>query len=465
MAQITHDERLGKIRRLLADAQKMPPKEHEVVRLPDTRGEAVLAHVINMNVGDVLLNPHSHRVRAQLEDDPEWSSLRDDPFSERAQNVIQRHVIDARDPDEFVALKESLVREGQTDPGVMTEKGVLVNANTRAAALRELEDPSLQYIRVAVLPDTFDNAEISLLELRLQMQRELKVDYTLTNELIFIEELANERHFPLTQIAREMRIYPENERKAANEVERRLKMLDLIRLMQQIPSEPIKLTFFDGLKLEQMRGLLSAYESAMGRSESEAQELLRNFLLSAAAGVISVHQIRQIDAPFMRDYMVPQLEDDEGVGPWVDDLLAPRTSGTPTGIDLLSPTSDDSTRTLDPTRLIEILTSRDKRVEVPGSSIVLDRADVADAVNAAITSGIADKRRDERSENRLEAPRDALRKATKEITACAEAVRQVRNDPEFDSKKRKALETNFNKLARAVRDLQSELQNADVLDT
>ena len=124
----------------------------------------------------------------------------------------------ARTAEEFAALKDSLFREGQTDPGVMTHEGVLVNANTRAVAMREFEDPAKRYIRVAVLPPTAQPSEMALLELRLQMQKELKVDYSLTNELLFIEELSNERGLSDGQIARELRISPESPRKGENEV-------------------------------------------------------------------------------------------------------------------------------------------------------------------------------------------------------------------------------------------------------
>ena len=464
MTQITQEEREAKIRQLLADAQRQPPKEHEIMRLPETRGEPVHAHVVSMSVDDVLLNPNSHRVRSQLEDDVEWASLRQDPFGEEAQRLIQRHVVEARNADDFAALSESLIREGQTDPGVLTTKGVLVNANTRVAALRQLDDPARRYIRVAVLPETFDPDEISLLELRLQMQRELKVAYSLTNELIFIDELASKRRFSNVQIAREMRIHPESERKGTAEVERRLRMLDLIRRMQQIPSERLKLTFFDTLSLQQLRDLLSDYDSAIDRSEPEAEALLRGFLLSTAAGVVSVHLIRKVDADFVDEYMVPQLEDDELIGPWTEHLISPSARTDPAGLDLLAPGDEDGDDRADVVSLIDILTAHDRRVDVPGTSIVLDRNDVADAVNSAIRSGIAEKQRERRSENQLEAPRDLLRKATKQIQECAGAVQRLSDNPDFDTAKQKALESNYNKLTRALRKLESDLKKAGIVD-
>jgi len=148
----------------------------------------------------------------------------------------------ARKPDDLAGLRDSLLKEGQAEPGVMTFDGVLVNANTRAVVIREFDDPAKKYLRVAVLPSHASPDELSLLELRLQMQKPLKVDYSLTNELLFIEELSSERELKDGQIAKELRIFPENDKKGAAEVNLRLKLLDLIRNLQLIPSQRIPIT-------------------------------------------------------------------------------------------------------------------------------------------------------------------------------------------------------------------------------
>lgn len=220
-------------------------------------GEPLLCDVIKISVDEVLLNHQSHRLRAQLEDDPEWADCKNDPHAEAAQTVIRRLVRETRGPEAFKALKESLERDGQTDAGVITHDGVLVNANTRAVALDELyQDPAKRFIRVAVLPTTIKPNEIALLELRLQMQKELKEPYTMTNELLFIEELSNERHLPDAQIAQELRIFPESVKKGEAEVRLRLQMLDLIRVMRKIPDDKLPLSFFDQrVSYEQLKGL------------------------------------------------------------------------------------------------------------------------------------------------------------------------------------------------------------------
>ena len=112
----------------------MPPEKHETVRMPWTSGDSLL-DVIDIGVDEVLLNPQSHRIRAQLQDDPEWEQLGTSPHAEAVQRLVERHVRDARTAEEFSAPKDSLVREGRSDPGVMTHTGLLINANTRVVAL------------------------------------------------------------------------------------------------------------------------------------------------------------------------------------------------------------------------------------------------------------------------------------------------------------------------------------------
>lgn len=466
MAHITQAQRSERIKELLNELNKMPPERHEVERLPWAGDEPLLCQVVGIGIDEVLLNHNSHRVRAQLEDDPEWQAVENDPTSQVAQRVIERHVRAARTPEQFAALKESLQREGQTSPGVMTHKGVMVNANTRVVALRELNDPNRSRIRVAVLPPVAQPEDLALLELRLQMQKELKVDYSLTNELIFIDELSSQRGLEEATIARELRIFPESERKGITEVQLRLRMLDLVRTMQRVPDEPLRLTFFDTLGYQQLRELLSKYHALVESDPNEAQTYLESFLLHVSLGVTAVHQIRVIDSTFMSDYMLPQLEEDEIVGAVADDLCAPdATTVTPSGSGgaLLHKDNDDGTQQVDVRRLVNIVTRRDKRVVVPGTSFAAGRDVVREALETAIKAGIKEKKRAEKEADKMEAPATSVKAAIREVAKALAAVKDVATDPDFDQKRRKSLEYAYNKLKRSCRDLESALTDANVI--
>lgn len=467
IAHLTESQRTQRVRELLADLHKVPPEKHETVRVPWTADERQLLDVITIGVDEVLLNPQSHRIRSQLQDDPAWGELSKDPYSEAAQRTIVRHVREARDSDEFQALKDSLIEDGQTDPGVMTHTGLLINANTRAVALREIEDPGRRQLRVAVLPPTAKAEELTLLELRLQMQKDLKVDYTLTNELLFIEELSTVRRLSSKQIARELRIHPDNPKKGAAEIEARLQYLDLIRIMQRTPARPLPLTFFNAIKIEQLREIHRARTTLLQTDPARAQAHLDSFLLSVAVGIKAVHEIRQVDAEFMSDYMLPQLEEDEGVvGQFATPLATAQTNDPqrPAGVDALMADADsDDSPVVNTRHLINLVTSRDKTVPVPGTKFTLDRDDVKDALKSAVAAGIKDKKRERRDEDQLSAPVTAVKDATKQLTRAKEAFLAVQHDPDYDERRRKTLEAAVNKLARTNRDLKATLTKAGVV--
>ncbi len=468
MAQITESARVARIQQLLTELHKMPPQKHETVQMPWTAGEPLL-EVIRIGVDEVLLNPQSHRIRAQLQDDPEWEALSHDPFGDAAQRLVERHVREARTPEEFSALKESLLSEGQTDPGVMTHKGLLINANTRAVALREIDDPLKRSIRVAVLPPTAKPEELALLELRLQMQKELKVEYTMTNELLFIEELSVKRGLPAAQIARELRIKSDSPKKGESEVVLRLKLLDLIRVMQRVPRQPLPLTFFDQrIKLEQLREVQRIYTQLIEHDPTRARKHLENFLLSIAVGVTAVHQIRHVDAEFMNSYMLSALEEDELVGSVADALVSPPdgrpSAERPPGVDLLAGSDDgDEAPRVDAAHLVDLVTARDKRVTVPGTRVVVDQDDLKDSLKAAVTVGIKDKKRVQKDEDSLSAPSAAVKYATQQVTRAEEALLAVHNDPDFDDRRRKTLEAANKKLVRACRHLEAALVQTGVI--
>lgn len=469
MAQTTQAQRITRIKELVAEQNKMPPTErHEAARLPSLTGDPLVCPVVRLGVDEVVLNHRSHRVRSYLEDEPEWQRLRNDPQSDAAQRLIAKMVREGRKPDEFAALKESLAGEGQTDPGVITHDGVLINANTRVVALREFEEPERRFVRVAVLPATVNQDQLALLELRLQMRKELKVDYSLTNELLFIEELSVERGMTNAQIARELRIFPESPKRGEREISLRLRFLDLIREMQRIPREPLRLRFFDDISYQHLRDLYGPYSQMMETDPARARILLNTFLLSVASGVTAVHKVRSVDPGFIGEYMLPQLEEDEVFGEAVDAFVraggAQQLSAAPATSRSLLVVDDVGDRDeIDVRGLIDIVTRRDKRVEVPGTNLVSTQGEMREAVKEAILTGIKLKRRDEDEANKLEAPVAAVKAATRSVAKALEAVKVVADDDDFDQRRRRSLEAAFNKLKRSMRGLEHELAKDEIV--
>ncbi len=385
--------------------------------------------------------------------------------------MVERYIREARSADEFSELKTSL-EKGQNQAGLMTREGILINGNTRAVAIREFQDPQKKSIRVAVLPETINPKELALAELHFQMQKELKKEYSFTNELLFIEELANKGSLSHDQIARELRLEGwENSKKGAEEVSLRLRLLDLIRLMQKIPREPLKLTSFDPLKYQQLKELYRTYSVLMEEDQEKARQHLVTFLLVVMTGVDSVHQLRKVDPELLSIYVAPRLEENEDLAPVADYLLRPEGNvsapSSEGGRALLDDTGVGQREVFPAQRLIDMLAQRDKRVQLSGDDgamrVVIEQQTLKEALNQAVIAGIEIKKMTGRAENRLDAPVAAVRNARTELEKCKKAVMTVENDPEFDVKRRKALESSFNKLRRVQRDLESRLEKLNII--
>jgi hypothetical protein len=465
MTHATQGQRIERVQQCLARAEAQGKTKAE--QLPEIgSGEALTCPVIEIDVDDVVLNPNSHRIKAQLQDDPEWDRLREDPFSPEAQGLIKRLVREAREPEDFAELKSSLASDGQDHPGVITHDGVLVNANTRAVAIAEFEDPAKRFIRVAVLPETVKESQLTLLELRLQMRKELKVDYTLTNELLFIEELS-ERGVGNRRIGIELRVDPENPAKAEKEIETRLRLLDLVRELQRIPSRRLPLTVFDKLGYQQLRELSRTRSALMDTDPGEAQRQMECFVLSTVVGVTPVHSLRKIDASFMDTYMYEQLEENEELGRFAEQLALPAPEGSPAGNGgnpLSLPEEDGNGEgEVDLQRLIDAVTGPKKRMEIPGTDFTIERAAIGAGIKDAILTGIKEKDRVRRDENKLEAPISLVKAAADQLVEAKTAVKAVHRDSEFTRARRSSLEAAFKKLRKRQRELEKTLTDLEIV--
>lgn len=160
----------------------------------DWRGEPRHLYVISMSVEMLYFNPDTHRIRAQRTLDSERDkAIEEDPWGQIAQQYLhdllrQRPANpDQRDPD-YTALMDELDDVGQREPGIVSPYGILVDGNTRAAALRDLGQ---QNIRVGVLPDDTSRQDINAVELSLQLRRDRRRDYSYINRLIAIDDELN----------------------------------------------------------------------------------------------------------------------------------------------------------------------------------------------------------------------------------------------------------------------------------
>jgi hypothetical protein len=455
----------GRRKRILEAIRAWHDKAEPRESLPlPWRGQQHLFPVVDIELEVPVLNTKSHRLRSQLESDPRGEWVLKDPWTDKAQAVVAEFL---RKPEpEFKRLKENLIREGQRQAGVITRKGVLFNANRRVVALRDLGDTKMSWIRVAVLPEDAEPKELAQLELQLQLQEELKVEYSLTNELLFVEELAREYSLSNEQIAITLRWLTKKGAPDGPEVAQRRRILVLIREMQRLSVPPIPLTFFDN-KLEQLKALEQKYNETAQDNPLEAQQLRKIWLAAALAGSDSVHDLRAIYADdFVEEYLVPQLSEQPILQDHIDSLLTPvaETKRDLPGMDILAPedqgSGDRSQAPIDVGRMINILSpsTTSPTVKMPDGQVI-DQLVVREAISRATKSAIGDWRQDTRAEVRLNEPVAQLREVAKRLRRVLMSYKELSGTEKFERSHR----NNFSYLLRQVRKLVKQL--GDLADT
>ena len=279
------------------------------------RGKPEHLEVIEMEVGDLYYNPATHRIRAQAGHDPEKSAaLRADSWSTESQTYLGRllQVVPhdpARTDPEFEELSTSLKEFGQTDPGLITHEGILVNGNTRRAALLELHGPT-HPMRVAVLPPSCDWRDIAAIELSMQLRKEHRRDYSYINRLLAVEELV-EQGIPLAAIATTFRT-------TAARVRQDQWVLSLIRQLvkrSESSKERLSLVAFEE-QAEKFRELQRAYEKQYSANPERADLLVENRLAAMLLG-FSKTDVRFIDARFHDAYLSKNLPEGAATAPAV----------------------------------------------------------------------------------------------------------------------------------------------------
>lgn len=268
------------------------------------RGQLKHIPVVSMPIDVLSYNPDTHRIRAQRSLDADKDrTLSADPFGPVAQAYLHDLLMgDPSDPSKvdpsFEALKEDLKQHGQSDPGIITRSGVLINGNTRRAALKEL---GYEHLRVGVLPPDAAHDDLLSIELSLQLRKDHKRDYSFMNFLLAVEERALSGRQP-AEIQKDFRIRP-------NTYERARWILDFVR-------EAIERSRTEGpdgtdlalrlIDFEEHQGKLEelyrAYISLKTKSPDEA-EALREQRLLAIVFDKSKTDLRLIEPDFARKYM------------------------------------------------------------------------------------------------------------------------------------------------------------------
>jgi hypothetical protein len=411
-----------------------PGSAREAIQLPYKDGQGGPYPVINVPVDAVLFNPRSHRIKAQLESHPERQLVADDPYGDRAQAVI--HEILAA-TEGFEPLKGNLSEYGQREPGVVTREGLLVNANTRLAALRDL---GIDYVRAALLPSDADEHAIDRLELELQVQRDFKQDYTFTNELIFINELLNTHGYSEEKAAKALNWAASRDEKelkrGIDRVRQAVRLYASVRYIQSLSQGAIPLTFFDE-KRQALIDLDDKYE-ALKDSDPEGAEHMKN---ARIVGIISgnfYRELRRIDGDTAVDVLLNRLGEKEVIGDDVDALTAPSPAagddGGPTNdADLLDPAEATMEEEPDLLPLVTLMAKSygQDEIELPSGKTVAREALVAEVAESLEEAAEEAQAIDKFSKN-IKGPIKNLDDAVTRARAAAVGYQQVHEVQGFD---------------------------------
>ena len=406
-------------------------------------GEAVLP-VVQIDVDAVLLNPHSHRIRALLESQPDrGSSIMTNPFSETAQAAIADLL---RSTEGFPQIRNALERDGQQFPGVLTRAGVLVNANTRAVAIRDLhQGQGPAYVKVVVLPPDATEKEITLLELELQMERDVKQEYSFTARLLFIEELMTKLSMSTLEVGQRLRPDLTNSRgdqkKAKDEIEQEMRLLSMVRQVVSHSGGSLTLRDFDGSR----QGLIEIDDDyqRLRQTRPDVAVRVRDAQLAGLIAGVDYRRLREVDETLLDSYVVPAMKEQTTLQDFAETLTAGNgdvsdaaTGHTPAGLDVLDAGEAAPLDRPSLSAIYDLLakTPEDADVAMPttaGTTTNLPRKTLAAAVKNALESAISTKRRDDRKLDALTAPVQYLREAAKGIDDARLAWIDVKANPAF----------------------------------
>lgn len=290
---IGREERIELIKRELETYDETNSKATYKIKF---RGEDNYLKVIRVNPNSLLLNPKNNRLSGQLSDSKEKNTVLIDPTSITSQKIL--HTL-LSETDQYQDLKEQLKILGQQEPGLITREGLLVNGNTRVAALRDL---NVDYVEVAVLPSNVVDEDILNLEMSLQVQDLVHQDYTFTNELLLMKRFIDEGG-SVKELANKMGWI----RRGESKVNTRMRLLSYIEEVRRLTTPPIAYKIFDS-KEQHLKDLDTEYQKYKNEGDIDAAESLKWMRLTSIFLKLNKDQVRAIDYDFVSIDLMGRLE-------------------------------------------------------------------------------------------------------------------------------------------------------------
>ncbi|WP_055496532.1 hypothetical protein [Streptomyces albus] len=390
----------------------------------DWNGQALHVDVIDLPLEHLLYNPATHRIRAQCSHDREREkTLRSAPWRGESQDYLGE-LLQAmptnptkRDP-EFDKLKEDLRQYGQNEPGLVTHHGILVNGNTRAAALRQLGVTSM---RVGVLPASFTWDDITAVELSLQLRNDSRREYSFINRLLAIDERIR-LGIPREAIAKEFRC-------AVKTVDQNVWILQLIRdQIERSESEgaSLRLVDFEGMQ-ERLKELHRDYTN-LHKADPDGAEVLKEYRVAALLLGFAKTDVRWIDEGFYDDYLGKELP--ERLAP---EATAPAAATTVIpGLGVSMPAESDKVKTARSIAETVLRTTAQVHARQIDEDVRREAMDTLGETKDAFDEAIDHAGRTGRLRKKKRLAQERLKDATTSLELCVSEVVKAKGARAFD---------------------------------
>lgn len=157
-------------------------------------GRRELLPVYRLPTALLAFNIRNGRFAAELKAKERQLGRMLDPLVPDDEQIIQNLLINL-DPGATELLKQDIKAIGQTDPGIITHDGFVINGNRRLAILHVLhaEDRTgrFEYLEVVRLPLDVSEKDLWRIEAGLQLSRDKRLEYGPVNDLLKIREGLN----------------------------------------------------------------------------------------------------------------------------------------------------------------------------------------------------------------------------------------------------------------------------------
>ena len=398
--------------------------------LPETltiewRGAPTQIPVVSMPVNLLQYNPDTHRIRAQRSMDlAQEEELIAHPYSTAAQAYLHKLLMgDPSDPSKidpsFTGLKDDLKAHGQREPGIVNRAGVLINGNTRQAALKAI---GIEHIRVGVLPADAGHDDMQSVELSLQLRKDHRREYSFMNFLLAVDERTTANQ-PNEKVLEDFHIKQFT-------LDRSRWLLEFVRDAIRRSSHKddsgrvrtLSLVHFETHqgKLEELH---RAY-AALKPSHSDKAEALREQRLLALILDKSKTDLRLIDPEFMTTYMKGMLSEVQGVKP--AGVKIPGTSISVSGPSAEVAALRELTTKALQAKTVALNPEAARAEEIPQATNFLNE------LNDKLIKGLDQAGKQVRLQRRKFAAADRLSDAGDDLDLAIGAVREARATGNFD---------------------------------